>query len=236
MIDNESLKLSVYEYYVHSLKKSTRGVGLISDKQSIFYSQVLEGDNKTHENIITELEYYIHPGDKREGWDSIRDYNIHFFSTGEEFIMDLPKGDIITISQYNFLCEILDNVKKFNKSYPKYKIWFFISTDSKYLKTYNRFDAEDIKEKLKNLIVKDNKTIEEELIIGKINNKDEIIKNMIYTINLNSLDDLNDKIEIINRYYGDSFYHNYLLEILNYYNTKFNINILEYLKEFSKKK
>ena len=217
MISKESLKLSVYDYfkYCHT-NKEIRGIGLITDKQSIFYSQIEDGDYRAHEWVASDLEDTIHPNEKKEGWDKIRGENMHFFSMGWELIVDLPLSDTITISQYDFLVEVLNQVKKYNEEYPQYKIWILISTDSEYLRNHSRFDIDDIIQKLKNLIKKDNQNIYEERKIGKVRSNKEIINNIIFTIDLESvktIENLKKRFYIIEKYYNDNYYHKYIIEI-----------------------
>ena len=73
---DKNLSLNLYDYLVYSQDKSVRGVSLITDKQSIFYTQ-FDNSDITHDKIYTKLENEIHPNDKRDGFKAIRNNNIH---------------------------------------------------------------------------------------------------------------------------------------------------------------
>ena len=73
---DKNLSLNLYEYLVYSQDKTVRGVSLITDKQSIFYTQ-FDNSDITHDKIYTKLENKIHPNDVRDGFKAIRDNNIH---------------------------------------------------------------------------------------------------------------------------------------------------------------
>ena len=51
-IDERSLELKPEEYFDYCKNnKNIRGVWVITDKQSIFYSQILNNDYRTHDDI-----------------------------------------------------------------------------------------------------------------------------------------------------------------------------------------
>ena len=60
MLKDNGFKLGVYDYFCKSVNDSRKGVFLITDKQSVFYSQV-EGDYYTHDEIRIEIEKLIYP-------------------------------------------------------------------------------------------------------------------------------------------------------------------------------
>ena len=68
-IDKRSLKLSPYEYFRYCNKtRRIRGVAVITDKQYIFYSQLLSNDYGTHNDIEIKIENTIHPNNQEEVW------------------------------------------------------------------------------------------------------------------------------------------------------------------------
>ena len=51
-VNDKNLSLNLYDYLVYSQDKSVRGVGLITDKQYIFYTQLDNSDiTLEHERI-----------------------------------------------------------------------------------------------------------------------------------------------------------------------------------------
>ena len=79
IIDERCLKLDLYEYLTNWREKGTRAVMVITDKQCIFYTQILPEDFKTHDAISIDIENEIHPTNQKYGWDAIRDNHIYLF-------------------------------------------------------------------------------------------------------------------------------------------------------------
>ena len=222
MIDEECLTYSFYEYlkYCENVAR-IRGVGLITDKQSLFYSQIDPHDNSTHEWIAMDLEHEIHPKLKVKGALLVRPENIHYFSMGKELIIDLPEDLKFTMSQYLFLEELLDQIEEYNKENPKEKkVWILINCSGNHFRNYDTYNVLEIKKELQTMVTKDF-IIEEEKIIGNTHSKEQIIKNMLYQIDLDDLENSSDRIK---QYYKDTYYKKYLLEIIDKYNIT-NVNI-----------
>ena len=85
MIDKRCLKFDVYDYLNYCKTRTIRGAAVITDKQYIFYSQILANDYKTHDDIVVELENAIHPDNLRYGWDATRANNVYFFTVGYKY-------------------------------------------------------------------------------------------------------------------------------------------------------
>ena len=78
-IDERCLKLTLHEYLTDWQGKGTRAVMVITDKQCVFYTQILPNDFKTHDDISINIENEIHPTDQRYGWAAMRDNHTYFF-------------------------------------------------------------------------------------------------------------------------------------------------------------
>ena len=117
-IDERSLKLQADEYFDYCKNRRIRGLWVITDKQSIFYSQVLKDDFRNHNNIEVDIENEIHPNMQIEGWDAIRPSHAYIASAGVELEIYMPDNGKLSYSQAKFIIDILNIVEKFNGEVP----------------------------------------------------------------------------------------------------------------------
>ena len=99
-IDERSLKLKAEDYFDYCKNnRRIRGLWVITDKQSIFYSQVLKDDYRTHDNIQIDIENEIHPNNQIENWGAIRPSHACIASAGVELEIYMPDNGKLSYSQ-----------------------------------------------------------------------------------------------------------------------------------------
>ena len=205
---------SIYDYLCYCKDTiGVRGVLVITDKQSVFYVQD-EYDNKHHDGLYTDIENIIHPTDIREGFAAVRDNNIYIASLGHQFVIYLPENRNLSKNQYIFLSNILDEVNRFNVDNNRITP-LYSSYPRLFEEQYETDNIDEMKNKLFNLITKEI-SIDEEVIIGDVLDSDTIIISMMYHIDLENalcLLDIKESLKMCNKYYNDSYYKNYLLNI-----------------------
>ena len=114
MIDEKSLQFNAYEYFKNCRNK--RGVAVITDKQYIFYSQILNKDYNTHDSIGVNIETTIHPNSNRKGWDAFRANNVYVFAIGpSDFRIDFPDNCELSMNQATFILNLLDQIDKYDE-------------------------------------------------------------------------------------------------------------------------
>ena len=228
-MNDKNLSLNLYNYLVYSQNKSVRGVSLITDKQYIFYTQ-LDNSDITHDKIYTKLENVIHPNDTKLGFNAIRDNNIHIASVGQELVIYLPDNKLLSLNQYKFIINMLNEVDKFNRD-NNTNILLYATYPKLLEKVIKTRDTNELKNKLYSLITK-KFTIEEEKIIGSMLDYNSIIESMKYHIDLeNSICLLDIKVSLkrCNKYYNDSYYQKYLLALLPDFKEVFDfMNLFSY--------
>ena len=207
-LDKECLKFNVYDYFNYCKQVGNRrGVGVITDKQSIFYTELINIDLSSHEWIAMDIETNIHETNPK-GYLALRYENIHYFSTGKDLIIDLPNNGDLTISQYNFLLDIFNQVKKYNKENNTRTYVLIGCADNIHFRDYDAYNIDEIIKELKSMITKDI-TIEEEIIIGKTLNNNKQKENMIFQLDLDNcktLYDIGIFLKKCHMYYQDSYY------------------------------
>ena len=212
-MNDKNLSLNLYDYLVYSQNKSVRGVSLITDKQYIFYTQ-LDNSDITHDEIYTKLENEIHPNDKRDGFKAIRNNNIHIASVGHELVIYLPDNKLLSLNQYKYLCNMLNEVDRFNKD-NNTNILLYASYPRLLNRVIKTRDVNQFKEKIYSLVTKEF-IIDEETIIGSRLDNNSIIESMKYHIDLENalcLLDIKVSLKRCNNYYNDSYYKGYLISI-----------------------
>ena len=224
-IDERSLELKPEEYFDYCKNnKNIRGVWVITDKQSIFYSQILNNDYRTHDDIYIDIENEIHPNEQKFGWDAIRQSHAYIASAGVELMIQMPDNGKLSYSQAKFIIDTLNIVEKFNRNEDNKKIKIDLFEPSDKESKYNTTSIEGIK-LLKDKIQKEithNIDIEEEKIIGTTLPKEEVISNIMSNLNLNSYKSANDLKNLLRKcssYINDDYYSNIFKEIMpNYKN------------------
>lgn len=231
-IDEKSLKLDVYEYFkYYNGKKCIRGAGVITDKQYIFYTQVLEDDYRTHNDIEIDIENTIHPDNQKYGWDAYYENHAYVASLGKELIISMPENGELSAAQASFIIDILEQVDKYETNKENYQskieIQYFDTTNS-IVNTIN--DIKSLKKTIQNRIT-EKITIEEEVIIGTTLSKEKIKTNLLTNLDFKKCTNLKEVVDNINKcsiYYQDSYYRDIFLEIFPNY-----IEIKEIIKIFS---
>ena len=207
-LDKECLKFNVYEYFNYCKEFGIkRGVGVITDKQSIFYTENMNKDLSSHEWIAMDIETSIHDVNPK-GILALRAENIHYFSLGKELIIDLPNNGDLTISEFNFLVDILNQIKKYNQENNTRTNILIGCIDDIHFIDYDPYDIDSIINELKMMITKDI-TIEEEIIIGKTLDNNKQKENMLFQLDLDNCKNLYDIgifLKKCNMYYQDSYY------------------------------
>ena len=224
MLKEEGFKLGVYDYFCKCINKSKKGVFLITDKQSVFYSQV-DGDYYTHDEIRIEIEKMIYPYKKIDGYDGIKYSNIFIASLGHELLVEIPDGRL-SYSQFLLFYNILEEMDKFNNSdLSNQKVELLILKRGGTIYKSDRPVMDDVISKLKELRVFDVE-IEAEKIIGTTLDKNNIINCMKEQIALEScecLGDLDISLLRCDKYYNDDYYSPYFKELFCDYSDVRNI-------------
>lgn len=228
MIYNNNLDMDLYNYFKQCQDKTIRGVVVITDKQSIFYMQP-DNDYGTHDMLYSKIENEIHPNNKKDGLHAFRDDNIHIASVGHELVIYLPESRRLSLSQYNFLEDIFNQVDIYNKDTNSNLLLYSLypSSFNGRMKTRN---IDEIKDKIFRLVTKEI-NIEEEKIIGRKLDSNHIINNMIYHIDLESsilLIDIKVSLKRCKMYYEDSYYKDYFIKLFPDY-----IEVSNIIKKFS---
>ena len=212
-MNDKNFSLNLYDYLVYCKNESVRGVCLITDKQYIFYTQ-LDNSDITHDEIYTKLENEIHPNDVRDGFKAIRNNNIHIASVGHELVIYLPDNKLLSLNQYKYIINMLNEVDRFNKE-NNTDILLYASYPRLLERVIKTRDTKKFKEKISSLVTKEF-IIEEESIIGIRLDDNSIIESMRYHIDLENalcLLDIKVSLKRCNKYYNDSYYKEYLLSI-----------------------
>ena len=224
MLKDEGFKLGVYDYFCKCINKSIKGVFLITDKQSVFYSYV-KGDYYTHDETRIEIEKMIWPNKNIDGYRGINLDNIFIASLGHELLVEIPKGRL-SYSKYLLFLNILKEMDRFNKSgLSNKKIALLILGRSETIYNSENPNMDDVISKLKELRVCDVK-LENEKIIGNTLDKDNIINCMKEQIALESckcLGDLDISLLRCDKYYNDDYYSPYFKELFSDYSIAKNI-------------
>ena len=235
-IDERSLKLKAEDYFDYCKNnRRIRGLWVITDKQSVFYSQVLRDDYRTHDNIQIDIENEIHPNNQIEGWDAIRPSHASIASAGSELNIFMPDNGKLSYSQAKFITDALNIVEKFNsneenKRKIKINLYEPPNKESKYDVTAIE-DIKLLKDKLQNEITH-NIDIEEEKIIGTTLPKEEVINNILSNLNApyRNVDELSLLLGKCKSYINDDYYKDIFKELIpNYKNIKKLFDILKEL-------
>ncbi len=223
-IDKRSLELSVYEYLKRcsDTGRNIRAVGVITDKQLVFYSQILKNDYATHDNIAVDIENTIHPKQERRGWDAIRENNIHFFCLGPStLLIDLPQDQRLSMSQVSLVESVLREVDKYNSEctydFEMVRVEFYSSRQNE--KVSKLTETNEIIAELKKMVTT-NYIIDDEEIIGKKLDAEKIHDNIKYHIGLDKCKSIEELLITIFRcknYYEDSYYRSIFMGVFPNY-------------------
>ncbi len=208
MLDKKNLSRNVYEYfsecYMHSRLKS---VLLITNKQSLFYSQYDPNDHMIHLPKFIDVFNATHK--ETMSWDSL-DYrdNVYIASEGKKLYLFLPNNKAFTFFQYQFLLDFLKLVEDFEKDFQRNVDIVMVNG-----KTYHsivKFKAE-----IKHMLTT-NIDLEEEYILGNTLCFEQIKESILYTTSLlkcQSMDEFLCALEKSTIFYKDPFYHDYFCKL-----------------------
>lgn len=212
-IDERCLKLDLYEYLTDWHEKGTRAVMVITDKQCVFYTQILPKDYKTHDEISINIENEIHPTDQRYGWDAMRDNHAYFFFDKIGMRIAMPDNEELSYTQAQFITEYLNIIDKYNKEQPEKRIKLNFHASGNYNSIFDTYDMDSITDSVSNQIT-DDITIEEEKIIGNTLSEEEKNKNLKLQLGCESCHSIKDIIKLLRK--TEKFYKNsYYKEILS---------------------
>lgn len=213
IIDERCLKLDLYEYLTNWREKGTRAVMVITDKQCIFYTQILPEDFKTHDAISIDIENEIHPTNQKYGWDAIRDNHIYLFFDKIGVGIAMPGNEQLSYAQAQFITEYLEVIDKYNKEHEEKRVKLDFHASGNYDGLYDTFDIDSIIDRLEKQITNDI-TIEEEKIIGNTLSEEDKRKNLKKQLGCESCHSIKDIIKVLGK--TDMFYNNsYYKDILS---------------------
>ncbi len=228
MNKEEKQKNEIYDFYSFDPWSSPAlGVAYISDKQYAF-DKKMGNPSIRHENIIDSIDSKIHPDQNPQDRSvAARDNNAYIYLYGNYYMdififtmyINLPGNNELSLSQYMFLCSILDKTNAFVKEKNK-KVKIIISSMN--MKFDDIIDDMDIQKIKDNLLKRVTKSIhfEEETIVGTTLSEDVKAKAMLFHINLENCKNINNLInsmDICDKYYKDSFYHDLFCKVFPNY-------------------
>ena len=138
-IPDNSLNHDIYEHY--SKYYHSRGVGIISDNQFVFYTQVSLDDGFNHDTAMPTLDNMMYPGKKYDGWYISCD-DIVIASITDTVIINLPKSGTLTIKQYEMLKYFTSEINEVIKDFPQNKINITVCNNF----DYSNKSSDDIEE------------------------------------------------------------------------------------------
>lgn len=197
------LKIGVYDHF--SNYYNTRGVGIITDKQFVFYTQTNAHDGFNHDNAMTFLDTRIYPFKNYGGFYRYGE-DIVFASQREYAYLDVP--EYISKPQYLFLIHIIDELNRYNINHSK-KVNITVENMST-RKSISSMSDVDIKKFVnENFMIRQIREEPREVIIGKTfeqfqeeklanlnNNVDFMIKQMEQGIDILGTCEYNNQLDI----------------------------------------
>lgn len=193
----KNIDLGISNYLKNNSTK--KGVGLITDKQHVLYTEYNNTKDITHSEIMDELSKRIFKEDQERKLE----YCISYFLTDNSIVIYIPNS--ITNNEYIIFTNLLDKIKNLKE--------IQIIND-----TYD-FNKDLELKNLKNLVT--NKNLFEEEIIGEelpINIQKENIKSNCELNNIKTNEHLERTILLCSHYYNDSYYKKYIEEIFPDFN------------------
>ena len=208
--------MTYYEDY------KTKGVGIISDRQSVFE---IEKDSKyIHDEKTMELTEKMFPLQKDLSYDKDM---IYYFCDGLDLVIYIPNK--ITYNQYSFISDLLKKTHQYNHKYVHdIKIHAVCENDTV------RFDEKTnlnlVLKQLERIKVKKPFFKEKENIIGEVLDDEVIYENVTFMSDLdkaNNSNTLKNSFTFLLGLYNDDFYKKYidhlfpefyLIKDINYFN------------------
>ena len=239
--ENKPFRVFSADYFGGNIT-STAGVYYITDKQLLFksYARTEEDGGREnlsdHSQIIREIDGLIYDDNDMDSKTDRRPYNIYiymskdYYSDFMQFVISLPESGYISLSQRIFLCKVLDELDEYNK-------YVCLSLEKcKYISVFNNddddtkyFNVEEARTKISECVTDyqelhlekiDGDVLEKNGIYGKTLSDDEIekvIRKYIDFSECNSVNDLLRIMKLCDRYYNDSYYHDYFLKVFPNY-------------------
>jgi len=164
IMDDKSLEISVYEHFKDYF--NTRGVGIITDKQFVLYTQNNMYDGFNHDSAMPYLDKKIYPYKHYEGFYR-NSKDISFASMSENLYFFMPDNDYISNNQYQFLLYMLDEIEKYNNQADERKkvtIHIYGKTNDM---SISSSDIDDVKQFISRISIRNIIPEKEEIIIGK---------------------------------------------------------------------
>ena len=214
-IDERCLKLDLYEYLTDWQGKGTRAVMVITDKQCVFYTQILPNDFKTHDDISINIENEIHPTDQRYGWDAMRDNHTYFFFDKIGIRIAMTDNGELSYTQAQFITDNLKIIDKHNKEHPEKRTKIDFHASGNYDGIYDTYDTDSIIDSVRKQIT-DDITIEEEKIIGSTLSEEERNENLKSQLGCKTCHNMKGIIKLLRkteRFYNNSYYKEILSTI-----------------------
>ena len=199
MKKDEYKNIKIYEFYKFSESRGfVRGAGVVTNKQLMFCKEP-NWAYVTHNDIVMDIENLIYDylSSKDIGWGL--DSNVHFFSTGHDLFIHLPYSTELGLSQYYFLCDILDMVDKFNNEVKEDKQIEVLITTSRpgfFTNCSPKKSTDGLREELKKMVTK-NVTVKKEKIVGTVLEKERLQSTLLKYINIDKCCNLEELINAI---------------------------------------
>ena len=242
MTIKENLAFSVYDYLKYCKTKAqepepiVRGVGIVTAKQFIFYTQLTKGDNRCHPDIAVDLENDIHPNNYKRGMLALRSNNAYLWGYGlSKFEIWMPETDALVKNQEYFLLEVLEQIEKYNSEQhdDEEKILIQVFWQGGDSCDEYKEDITSLKEKIKSK-VKRQVRIESEKIIGETPSKELCQQNIDYHISLADCTNflkLKNQIAYCSLYYQDINYKEvFFSKFPTYSQVRELITLIDYLQ------
>ncbi len=245
--ENKPFRVYRADYFGGNIT-STAGVYFITDKQLLFKSFVRTEEDGGRQNIvghpkmIREIDELIYDDNEKDLNTDRRPYNTYIYLSKDyeskdkfmQFVISLPENGYISLSEYLLLCKTLDELDEYNKyeCLPKEKCKYInvLNDDNDDIVYY---DVEGARKKISECVIGypelhqekiDSDMLRKKGIHGELLSDDEIeeiIRKYIDFSKCNSVNDLLRIMKLCDRYYNDSYYHDYFLKVFpNYLEVK----------------
>ncbi len=219
MLDEKNLNRNIYEYFSECERHGRlKAVLLITNKQSLFYSQYDKNEYMVHLTKILDLFNLTH--EEPIAYFNL-DYrnNLYFASEGKNLYLFLPNNKAFTFFQYQFILDMLQLVEEFEKDFEtKVKIKI-ISFKPNTIKDKEYYTVSEFKTEMQYMLTTDIE-LEKEYILGKTLNFEQIKKSILFTTRIlecRSIEEFRYALEICKIFYNDSFYHESFCKIFPHF-------------------
>ena len=246
LFENKPFRVYSADCFIDSNIVTGVGAYFITDKQLLFKSYLRneEDDGRDmygHPKIFKEIDEKIYDDNEMNPNTNRRPYNIYiymsknYYSGYMQFLISLPETGYISLSEYIFLSNVLDELDEFNKyrnlSEDKCKYISILKSD----KDYEDLNVIEAKRVIRGCTIGHQNLHKEKMIgelqgeddiTGEVLSEDDIIRVISYYIDFSKCNDFNDLLNMMNlcdRYYNDSYYHDFFVKIFPNYLATYNI-------------